>query len=185
MKVAQLCPALWDPIDYTVHGILQARILDWVAFPSLQGIFPTQGWNPSLLHCRKILFFFFPTEPHGNSKNARVGGLSLLQGIFPTQESNQTGVSCIADGWIPYQLSYQGSKPLDSRTNRSKSLLTPTAAPILPLLLTQPVNTCRCDLGESKGSSVQVIQNLISWTSVQFMWRSVGTSVFCFISIAH
>ena len=32
-KVAQLCPALCDPMDYTVHGILQARILEWVAYP--------------------------------------------------------------------------------------------------------------------------------------------------------
>ena len=28
MKVTQLCPTLCDPIDYTVHGILQARILE-------------------------------------------------------------------------------------------------------------------------------------------------------------
>ena len=33
VKVAQLCPTLWDPTDYTVHGILQARILEGVAFP--------------------------------------------------------------------------------------------------------------------------------------------------------
>ena len=33
MKVAQSCPTLCDPMDYTVHGILQARILEWVAFP--------------------------------------------------------------------------------------------------------------------------------------------------------
>ena len=33
MKAAQLCPTLCDPMDYTVHGILQARILEWVAFP--------------------------------------------------------------------------------------------------------------------------------------------------------
>ena len=32
-KVAQLCPALCDPMDYRVHGNLQARILDWVAIP--------------------------------------------------------------------------------------------------------------------------------------------------------
>ena len=32
-KVAQLCPTLCDPMDYTVHGILSARILEWVAFP--------------------------------------------------------------------------------------------------------------------------------------------------------
>ena len=30
-KVAQLCPVLWDPMDYTVNGNLQARKLEWVA----------------------------------------------------------------------------------------------------------------------------------------------------------
>ena len=34
VKVAQSCPTLCDPMDYTVHGILQARILEWVALPS-------------------------------------------------------------------------------------------------------------------------------------------------------
>ena len=43
-------------MDYTVHGILQTRILKWVAFPLLQGIFPTQGSNPGLLHCRWVLY---------------------------------------------------------------------------------------------------------------------------------
>ena len=33
VKVAQLCPTLWDPMDDAVPGILQARILEWVAFP--------------------------------------------------------------------------------------------------------------------------------------------------------
>ena len=35
MKVA--CPTLCDPVVSTVHGILQARILEWVAFPSSRG----------------------------------------------------------------------------------------------------------------------------------------------------
>ena len=34
VKVTQSCPTLWDPMDYKVHGILQARILEWVAMPS-------------------------------------------------------------------------------------------------------------------------------------------------------
>ena len=33
VKVTQLCPTLCDPMDYTVCGILQTRILEWVAFP--------------------------------------------------------------------------------------------------------------------------------------------------------
>ena len=37
VKIAQLRPTLWDPTDYTVHGILQARILEWVAFPFSRG----------------------------------------------------------------------------------------------------------------------------------------------------
>ena len=56
VKVAQSCPTLCDPMDYIVHGILQARILKWVAFPFFRGIFPTQGSNPGLPHCRWILY---------------------------------------------------------------------------------------------------------------------------------
>ena len=37
VKVVQLCPTLGDPMDYTVHGILHARILEWVAFPFSRG----------------------------------------------------------------------------------------------------------------------------------------------------
>ena len=37
VKVAQSCPTLCDPTDYRVLGILQARILEWVAFPCSRG----------------------------------------------------------------------------------------------------------------------------------------------------
>ena len=37
VKVTQLCPALCDPKDYTVYGILQTRILECVAFPFPRG----------------------------------------------------------------------------------------------------------------------------------------------------
>ena len=39
VKVTQLCPTFSDPMDYTVHGILQARILEWVAVPFFRGSF--------------------------------------------------------------------------------------------------------------------------------------------------
>ena len=39
IKVAQSCPTLWNPMNYTVQGILQARVLDWVAFPFSSGSF--------------------------------------------------------------------------------------------------------------------------------------------------
>ena len=42
LLVAQLCPTFCDPMDWTlpgtsVHGILQARILEWVAIPFSRG----------------------------------------------------------------------------------------------------------------------------------------------------
>ena len=39
----------------SVHGIFQARVLEWVAISFSRGIFLTQGSNLSLLHCRQIL----------------------------------------------------------------------------------------------------------------------------------
>ena len=39
-----------------LYRILQARILEWVTFPFSRGIFPTQGSNPGLPHCRWILY---------------------------------------------------------------------------------------------------------------------------------
>ena len=42
VKVAQSCPTLCDPMDYIVHGTLQAGILEWVAFPYPGGL-PNPG----------------------------------------------------------------------------------------------------------------------------------------------
>jgi len=90
----------WWP--HRVHGILQTRILEWVGFPSL-GIFPTQGIEPRSL---TVQADSLPAEPLGKPKNTGVGCLSLLQQIFPTQESNWGLLHC---RWILYQLSYYGS----------------------------------------------------------------------------
>ena len=56
VKVTLLCLTPCDLMDYTAHGILQARILERVAFPFSRGIFPTQGSNPGLPHCRQMLY---------------------------------------------------------------------------------------------------------------------------------
>ena len=48
-KLAQSCLTLCDPMNYTVHGILQANSI-------LHGIFPTQGSHPGLPHNRQILY---------------------------------------------------------------------------------------------------------------------------------
>ena len=39
VKATQSCATLCDPMDYIVRGILQARILEWVAFPLSRGSF--------------------------------------------------------------------------------------------------------------------------------------------------
>ena len=56
VKVTQSCVALCNPMDSTVHGILQARILEWVTIPFSRGSFqprvPTQGPEPGLPHSR-------------------------------------------------------------------------------------------------------------------------------------
>ena len=54
VKVTQSCPTLCDPVDYTVLGILQARILEWVAVPFSRGSSQPRDRNPGLPHCRQI-----------------------------------------------------------------------------------------------------------------------------------
>ena len=46
VRGARSCPTLCDPMDYTVHGTLQARILEWSAFPFPQGNLPNSGMEP-------------------------------------------------------------------------------------------------------------------------------------------
>ena len=92
MRVAHSCPTFCDPMDYTVHGILQARILEGVAFP-FSGIFPTRGSDPGLPHCRQILYQL------SHKRSPRV--LEWVAYPFSSGSSwsrNPTGVSCIAGG---------------------------------------------------------------------------------------
>ena len=102
VKVAQSCPTLCSPMDYTVHGILQARILQWVAFPFSRAL-PNPGIEPRV---PTLQVDSLPAKPQGKPKNTGMGSLSLLQQIFPTQESNQGLLHCRR---ILYQLSYEGS----------------------------------------------------------------------------
>ena len=55
VKVAQSCLILCDPMDYTVHGILQARTLDWVAFPFSGG--SSQSRDQTQVSCIAGRFF--------------------------------------------------------------------------------------------------------------------------------
>ena len=45
VKVTQSCPTLCDPMNYTVHRILQVKILEWVAFPFSRGSSQPRDWT--------------------------------------------------------------------------------------------------------------------------------------------
>ena len=69
-----------NPMDYTIHGILQARILECVAFPFSRGSSQPRSSEPQSLALQADSL---PAEPPGKPKNAGVGSLSLLRGNLP------------------------------------------------------------------------------------------------------
>ena len=91
VKVAQSCLTL---CSHTVHGTLQARILEWVAFPLSRGSFQPRD-NPGLLLCGWILY-----------QLSYKGSPRILERVadpFSSRSSwprNQTRVSCIARGFF-------------------------------------------------------------------------------------
>ena len=72
-------------------GILQAGILEWVAMSSSAG--SSQPRNQTCSPTLQADSFLF--EPSGKPKNTGVGSLSLLQEIFPTQESVEVLLRCM------------------------------------------------------------------------------------------
>ena len=92
-------------------GFLQATVLEWVAMHSSRAL-P----NPEIeLKSSALQADSLPSEPPGKPKNTGVRSLSLLQQIFPTQESNR-GLGHYR--WIIYQLSYQGSPLIINKRKR-------------------------------------------------------------------
>jgi len=90
VKVTQLYPTLCNLKDYAVHGILQARILVWVAYPFSRG--SSQLMSPTLQADS------LPTEPPGKHKNTGGVAYPFSRGSFWPR--NRTGVSCIARGFF-------------------------------------------------------------------------------------
>ena len=82
------------PMDYTVHGILQARIREWVAVPFSGGLVQPRD-RTQLSHSAGRFFTSWATR---ETQEYWSGGLSLLQRIFPTR--NWTGISYIAGGFF-------------------------------------------------------------------------------------
>ena len=97
------------------HGILQARILEWVAFPFSR--------ESSQLRSPTLQADSLPAEPQGKPKNTGLGSLFLLQRIFLTQELNRGFLHCRR---ILCQLSYERS-PVQS-VSRVQLFATPWTA---------------------------------------------------------
>ena len=69
-----------SPSGFSVHGISQARILDWVAIFFSRVSSQTQGSIPYLLHCRRILYHWATREVHLSADKQLVGcSISIWQ----------------------------------------------------------------------------------------------------------
>ena len=93
VKISQSCLALCKPMDYTVHGILQARILEWVDFPFSRG----------------------SSQPRNQTQVSHIAGefltswaTRILEWVaypFSSGSSwprNHSGVSCLADRLVGF-----------------------------------------------------------------------------------
>ena len=89
VKVALLSLTFCDPMVYTIHGILRVRILE-SPFPS-QGDLPNPQIKPRFA---TLQVDSLPAESPDKSQNTGLGSLSLLQGNFSTQKSNQGLFHC-------------------------------------------------------------------------------------------
>ena len=100
VKVAQSCPTLCDPMDYTVRGILQTRILEWVAFPFSRG--SSQPGDQTQVSC--IAGGFFTSWATREAVVAK--GLVYAPSDFPSHPERQvplgswgTSLLSVISGW--------------------------------------------------------------------------------------
>ena len=98
VKFAQSCLTVCDSVDYTVRGILQARILDWVAFPfSREGVHAAAAAAKSLQLCLTLC------NPRDHTVHGILQARILDWVAFPfsrgsSQPKDQTQVSRIVGG---------------------------------------------------------------------------------------
>ena len=142
VKVTQSCPTLWDLMDYTQKerkwscSVMSESLRPhgWVActrlfcpwdflgkstgvgcYFLLQGIFPTQGSNPGLLHCRQMLYRLSHQGSHHGLYSSRnfpaqnTGVCSLFFSRGPSQPSQWSNLGLQHCRQMLYQLSHKGS----------------------------------------------------------------------------
>ena len=105
VKVTQLCRLFSTPMDYKVHGILQARKLEWVAVPFSRGSSQPRDWTQG----SHIASGFFTSWATREVQEYWSGQPIPSPGDLPNQELKQGLLYCRR---ILYQLSYQGSPVL-------------------------------------------------------------------------
>ena len=96
--VTQLCPTLCDPMDCSppgssVHGDSPGKNTGVSCHALLWGIFPTQGSNPGLVHCRRILYHL---SHQGSPRILEWVSCPFSRGSS-SRSRNRTKVSCIAE----------------------------------------------------------------------------------------
>ena len=95
MLVNQLCPTLCDSMDCSlpgssIHGILQARILEWVAIPFSRGLPQPRDWTQ--VSCIAGKFFTFwatrdaPQVPMGGSRKMGMRGVPVMNSDVTPRE---------------------------------------------------------------------------------------------------
>ena len=126
----------------SVHGILQARILEWIAYALLQGIFPTQGLNPRLLcllRWQASSLLLAPPEKH-ISQRQRLNHIHDLHSWesealtqIPSQEYTEQENPCLPlplQSWLCTTLSPTVLEPTEPVCSWvGPHVLLPTAAP--------------------------------------------------------
>ena len=98
--VTQSCLSLWDPMDcsppgFSVHGDSAGKNTGVGCHALLQGIFPTQGWNPGLPRDKRILYRL---SHQGNPRILEWVAYSFSRGS--SRHRNQIGVSWVAGGFF-------------------------------------------------------------------------------------
>ena len=117
MKVAQSCPTLCDSMDYIVHGILQTRILEWVAFPFSRG--SSQPRDRTQVSCIEGGFFY---------QLSHKGSPRILQWVaYPfssgsSRPRNWTRVSCSAGGFCTSWAIREAHKPCKVMPKKTNNL---------------------------------------------------------------
>ena len=94
VRVAQSCGTLWDPMNYTVHGILQDRILERVAFPFSRG----SSQPRDRTQVSRTAGRFFTVWATREAQQHEWVAYPFLSGS--SQPRNRAGVSCIAGGFF-------------------------------------------------------------------------------------